>query len=450
MQIRMKLAVIAVLILVLTIPLFMITSKIYERDSYRNQARDDIARSWTGEQKVLGPVLIVPYTRLVSKREFDKKLEQYVTRKLRIEETLLVLPTTLDADFQMKTEVRYRGIYEVPVYAGTVNFSGELSDTKIRELRQRQDVVSVGAPFLSLVVNDVRGITRSPDLQWGGAKIPFRPGSKASFGPKGIHAAVQIPASQEGVSVPFSISLDLRGISSLRFTPVGQSNSIDISSNWPHPKFEGLYLPATREISDDGFTANWQISMFSTNLEEQAQQCATGHCDAFINNHLGVTLVEPVDIYLQAQRASKYGILFIGLTFTAFFLFEVLRQLAIHPVQYSLVGLALTVFYLLLVSLAEHIAFGLAYAVATVACCGLLGFYVSYVLGSILRGAGFAVAISGLYGILYIIIQAEDYAFSMGAVLVFTALAAVMYFTRNFDWYRLSERWSGTSKSELP
>lgn len=448
MQIRMKLAVIATLVIVLTIPLFLITSKIYERDSYRNQARDDIARSWTGEQKVLGPILVVPYTRVVRNREFDEKLKQYFMRKQEIREELLVMPDSLNAQFQMTTEVRYRGIYEVPVYSGTVAMSGTVSGNRLTELKERQDVVAIGQPFLSLIVDDVRGITRSPDLTWGDEKVPFLPGSQLRFKSRGIHAPIAIASSDKDSTVPFSVSLDLRGIASLQFTPVGRSNSVSISSNWPHPKFEGLYLPASREISEDGFTANWQISMFSTNIEEQSRQCTAGSCEDFLNNHLGVSFIEPVDIYLQAQRASKYGILFIGLTFTAFFLFEVLRQLAIHPIQYGLVGLALTVFYLLLVSLAEHIAFATAYTIATVACSGLLGFYVSYVLGSLLRGTTFAVSISLLYGVLYIIIQAEDYAFSMGAILVFTALAAVMYFTRNFDWYGLSKVWPAPKNSQ--
>lgn len=437
MQIRLKLAIIAVLVIVLTVPLFLITSKIYERDSYRSQARDDIARSWTGEQAVLGPILVVPFTRVVMKREFDEKMKQYVMRRHEIDEQIFVLPDLLNAEFRMTTEVRYRGIYEVPVYSGTVEMSGELSDRRVDELRQRQDVASIGEPYLSIVVDDVRGITRAPDLRWGSEKVAFMPGSNLRFRTSGIHAPAAFAPSDTQSTVRFSVSLDLRGLSSLRVTPVGRSNTVSMSSNWPHPKFEGLYLPATREISQDGFTASWQISMFSTNIEEQSRQCAAGNCEALLDNQLGVSLIEPVDIYLQSQRTSKYGILFIGLTFTAFFLFEVLRQLAIHPVQYGLVGLALTVFYLLLVSLAEHIAFATAYTIATFACSGLLGFYVSYVLGSLLRGSVFAVSISLLYGVLYIIIQAEDYAFSMGAVLVFSALAAVMFFTRNFDWYNI-------------
>ena len=167
MQIRVKLAIIAVLIVVLTMPLFLITSKIYERDSYRNLAREDIARSWTGEQKVLGPILVVPYTRVVAKREFDDKLKQYVQRQIRIDEELFVLPEMLDAGFRLSTEVRYRGIYEVPVYSGTAKLSGSFSTAQVTELRQRPDTKSVGQPYLSLVIDDVRGITRTPDLMIG-------------------------------------------------------------------------------------------------------------------------------------------------------------------------------------------------------------------------------------------------------------------------------------------
>ena len=174
-------------------------------------------------------------------------------------------------------------------------------------------------------------------------------------------------------------------------------------------------------------------------MNRKANKCAVGDCAEFINSYSGVQLVDPVDVYLQAQRATKYAILFIGLTFTAFFLFEILKNLAIHPIQYGLVGLALTVFYLLLISLAEHIRFASAYAIATISCSGLLAYYISYVLGSVRRGLTFGMAIAGLYGVLYVIIQEEDFAFSMGAGLVFFALSGVMYLTRKVDWFQIGK-----------
>ena len=437
MRIHMKLAVIAALMLALTVPLLLVVSKIYERDNYQEQARADIARSWTGEQQILGPILIVPYTRTFWKQEFNKELKKYVDLEVVIKERLFVLPDSLNGQIKLDTDIRYRGIYKVPVYSGVVSLSGEFSNADFVDLKRPDEVIEIGQPYLSIVVNDMRGIVKSPTLRWAAEKVDFVPGSRLPFERNGIHAPLPNVELVSPKRYRFSAELSIRGMSAFHIAPVGISSSVSIESSWPHPKFEGLYLPMHREITDTGFTADWQTSSFSTNIAEQAKSCAAGNCVLFVSNRLSVTLIDPVDIYLQAQRASKYGILFIGLTFAAFFLFEVLKQLAIHPIQYGLVGMALSIFYLLLVSFAEHIAFVWAFLIATVACSALLGFYITYVLRCYKRGLAFAFGIANLYAILYVIIQAEDYAFSMGAGLTFVALAAVMYVTRNIDWYEI-------------
>ena len=437
MRIRIKLAVIALLVLLLTVPLLLIVSKIYERDSYSDQAKADISRSWTGEQKIIGPVLVVPYTSYYEKREYDNDLKRHVTNRYEVSRTIYVLPEKLDSHVELSSEIRYRGIYEVPVYSSKIRLKGTVSTAAINALHQRTDVVAVGNPYLSIAVNDMRGIAEPPVLDWDSGQVRFLPGSNLSFQTNGIHAPLANIDSNSGEEHRFAVNLTLRGMSSFRFAPVGNANTTEVKSAWPHPRFDGLYLPTTREIGNDGFTARWQTSAFATNINRKADKCADGDCGEFINTYFGVQLVDPVDVYLQAQRASKYGILFIGLTFTAFFLFEVLKKLAIHPIQYALVGLALTVFYLLLISLAEHILFASAYWIATAACSGLLAFYITYVLKSLLRGCVFGLSIAGLYGVLFIIIQEEDYAFSMGAGLVFAALASVMYFTRHVDWFQI-------------
>ena len=300
MRIPMKLAIIAALMLVLTIPLLLVVSKIYERDNYHEQARNDIARSWTGEQLILGPIVVVPYTRLYEIREFDKELEKYVTNQVKADEQLFVLPETLTGKIDLKTEVRYRGIYEVPVYSSAVSLGGEISNSKILELRNRKDVIAIGRPYLSIVVNDMRGIAASPALSWNAETVDFMPGSQLTFQKSGIHA----PLTNVDQDVPklnrFSVSFTLRGMSSFRFVPVGNSGSVDIASSWPHPRFEGLYLPAQREISDSGFTASWQTSAFATNIAEKVRGCATGDCSQLMSNYFGVVLIDPDDVYLQA------------------------------------------------------------------------------------------------------------------------------------------------------
>jgi inner membrane protein len=270
----------------------------------------------------------------------------------------------------------------------------------------------------------------------------------------GVHTRLVVP--QPGQSLALSTQLDftLGGTESLALVPLAKSNRFAIQSSWQHPRFGGSFLPRTRDIGAKGFNADWQVSSLATSAQRQylegktvpvvndggalaggdgADGIATGGIDA-----VAVALVDPVNVYSQADRASKYGLLFVLLTFVGFFIFELIKQLPIHPIQYGLVGLALAIFFLLLVSLSEHIAFAWAYLAASVACIGLLGFYLSAVLRSVGRGLGFAAMLATLYGALYGLLVSEDNALVMGAGLLFLILAAVMVITRKVDWYQLA------------
>jgi len=213
-----------------------------------------------------------------------------------------------------------------------------------------------------------------------------------------------------------------------------------LASDWPHPSFVGQFLPREREITRNGFSADWRTSFFATNLEEALLRCpaqadpAHEDCRDFGSRHFGVSFVDPVDQYLKSERAVKYGFLFILLTFAGFFLLEVLRRFSVHPVQYGLVGLALALFFLLLLSFSEHIGFAAAYVFSAVACVGLIAYYVSHVLGSRTHGAGFGGALAVLYALLYAILGSEDYALLTGSMLVFGLLALVMVLTRRVNW----------------
>ena len=202
-----------------------------------------------------------------------------------------------------------------------------------------------------------------------------------------------------------------------------------------------MYLPAKHALGADGFTATWQVSRYAAQGGERLAACERGRaCAALLAQELGVSFIEPAGIYLRLERASKYGFLFIGLTFAAFILFELFRRLPIHPVQYTLVGLALAMFFLLLTALSEHIAFALAYVSATLACVALIGAYVGYVTRSAAIGAAFGAALGALFGVLYMLLRAEDYALLAGSVLLFVLLAALMMLTRRVDWYQVTQR----------
>mgnify|MGYP000848915396 FL=1 len=218
---------------------------------------------------------------------------------------------------------------------------------------------------------------------------------------------------------------------------MGDTTHIDVRGNWPHPSFYGQFLPESRQVNDAGFSAAWSTTRLATNMLHQLFEHLRNNRP--LDTLIGVRFVDPTDSYTQTDRAIKYGLLFIGLTFAAFFLFEVLKRLAIHPFQYGLAGTALVLFYLLLLSLSEHVDFGIAYAIATAGCVALLAYYLSHVLDSLGWGLGFGALIGAVFGILYVLISLEDLALLAGSVTLFGALALVMALTRKVDWYQLGE-----------
>lgn len=252
-----------------------------------------------------------------------------------------------------------------------------------------------------------------------------------------MHASLASVDVTKPLALDFALDLRLQGTSQLDIKPVGRDTRVTLNSDWPHPAFVGDYLPVSRTVNDSGFSARWSTSFFSTNLEEALQDCTErSRCESFNNRRLGVSFMDPVDHYVKSDRATKYALLFIALTFAGFFLFEVLKALAVHPVQYGMVGLALAFFYLLLLSLTEHIGFALAYGVSATLCVGLIGYYVGHVLQGRLRGASFCASLAALYGLLYGLLSAEDYALLMGSLLLFGLLGVVMVMTRKVDWFK--------------
>ena len=437
--IAIKICIIILLAIGLQIPLSMISSIINDRSYYQDEARKTIADSWTGKQKIIGPLLLIPYTRQYQTEKWNEKTKQYIKKQHQAYETAYILPENLQIDSEAVTENRYKGIYDVPVYTSAITFSGSFANDRILALTQRQDISAIGNTQLALIVGDIRGISTHPTLQWNKQSVNFLPSSGFSHNENGIHANLGKLEGTTQTTYTFSFSIKLRGMETIQFTPSGKQVQLKLSSSWQHPNFIGRYLPQERTINAEGFKATWVLSSFSTNIEKQLKDCESGNCNQFLANDFGVTFIDPVNVYLQAERSLKYDILFIGLTFVGFFLFEVLLKLKIHPVQYTLVGLALTMFYLLLISFSEHISFFLAYMIATISSVGLLGFYVSFVLKSASRGTIFSAVTTTLYAVLYVIICSEDHALLMGTILIFMVLGFVMFATRHVDWYTIME-----------
>ncbi|MCE9549806.1 MAG: cell envelope integrity protein CreD [Betaproteobacteria bacterium] len=438
-----KSLLITALMLLLLIPLSFVRSAISERAERRDAVQIEIAGKTSARQTIAGPLITLPYKLFKTVREKDKDGHE----QTRIEETLktaYLFPKKLDIKGSVQTETRKRGIFEALVYLGDLDLSGEFELPAHAGIDAGPDErIEWLAPSVLVGLSDNRGIVNAPEIQLGGARYAFEPGQTLRSLGNGIHAVIQLPI-EAGGKLPFSFKLKLRGSRWLGWLPMGEDTKVALNSPWPHPSFGGHMLPSHREISDAGFNAQWQASHLATNLPQRLLQSFTqDKVDCKSNNcqidelASGVSFAHPVDIYQQAERSVKYGFLFVMLTFAAFGLFEILKKLPIHPVQYGLVGIALALFFLLLLALSEHLSFGFSYLAAAGGCVGLIGFYLGNVLRSTLRGLIFCAWLALLYAALYGLLVSEDNALLMGALLLFSLLACAMMITRKVDWYQL-------------
>lgn len=434
MKLWLKFVAVAVLALAVLVPLGMIRGTILERERYREQAVSDIAASFAGAQGIAGPVLVVPY---VETREVEEKAQDGSVRRVPRERggQWTFFPARMDVDGRLTPATRHRGLHEVRVY----ELRGQVAaafDARIPADDPGLPPRRIGRPWIGYAIADVRGIAGTPRLRIGGREHALAQGATPA-GESGVHALLAAPQAGAALRLDAHLELALGGTETLRIAPLAARNRVAIDSPWPHPRFEGDFLPRTREVGREGFRATWEISSLASTAQARWLEGHRLDGGGGTVESAGLSLVDPVDLYALNDRASKYGVLFVLLTFTGFLLFELIRRLRIHPVQYGLVGLALAIFFLLLVGLSEHVAFGWAYLAASVACVGLLGFYVSSVLGGWRRGAGFAAMLGLLYAALYGLLLSEDNALVLGSVLLFAMLAAVMVVTRRLDWYAL-------------
>lgn len=446
-----KIVTIIVLVLALLIPLTMITDVISERTMYRNEAKDSIAQSWTGRQQFLGPVLVVPYVERYTKKEWDSNLKVYKQNAYFRHKKVFVLPETLNINGDISTQQRARGLYTIPVYSSAMNVNGMFSNAELVQLDKRMGKnVTWKHPYLAMYVSDIRGISEQPRLAWDKTEFVFASGPEVEGWENGMHVNLPLLTLQKEKQYAFSFKVALKGMEGLQFAPVGKTTEVYIKANWPNPSFIGRYLPTTRRIDDQSFTASWKVSSFSSGMPGLMKECEKGSCYEFTNHAFGVDLINTVDIYQQTERSVKYAYLFITLTFVVFFLFEIMKNLRLHPMQYLLVGLSLSFFYLLLISLSEHMAFAGAYAVSAVANVLIIGVYISEVLKGRMRALGFSALLTLLYVMLYFILISEDNALLMGSLLLFGVLSLVMFITRKLDWYQVTERLADRAVLDQP
>jgi inner membrane protein len=419
-----KVAVIVLLAIGLVVPVFLIQSLVAERQQRRDEALKGIAEGWGQRQTLAGPYVALPY---------ERALISPVDASERTDSQVLHLPVENIAwAISVKINEKARGIYKARLYSAKLEARGTLRLPARTGLEDGKSRYKWGAPRLVIAIDDPRGIRSVEPVSVGGRRQDFAPGSGDAARPGGLHVPLPELQSAAAQSLDFSFSLELGGSETFALAPLGADSTVSMRADWPHPSFQGRYLPGQQSLDPQGFEAEWKVSRLAAQSSSRPASAIT--------DQMVVSFIEPASLYQRLERASKYGFLFIGLTFAAFLLVELLARLSLHPVQYTLVGLALAMFFLLLTALSEHIAFSAAYAIAATACVGLVSAYLVRVLGSARLGLGFGAALAALYAVLYALLKAEDYSLLGGSLLLFGLLAAAMIGTWRVDWYRLTER----------
>jgi inner membrane protein len=416
---------IGVLALLMLIPLAQVQGLIGERNGLREQAVATIAQRWGAQQQLGGPVLAIP------KRVRVQTNTGWITR----ESTEIVLPDHLDIRGTLTPDNRRYGIYETPVYTAELKLKGNFLAGDLKALGGEETTYRWDRAELRLPVSDVRGIRRVSPVSFAGALYNFGPGI-ADIGNVST-IAVPLDVAELKENYPFELELILAGTQSLELLPLARRTEATLSAPWPDPSFDGAFLPAEHHVDASSFDAHWQVLDLNRSFGQHWQQDAE-HSQDLRAAGFGVSLYQPAAVYQQNERAGKYGVLFIALTFVAFFLFEVLKKLRVHPVQYLLVGLALTTFYVVLLALSEQIGFAWAYFVAACTVAAIVAGYAGAVLRARRAGMILGAVLALVYALLYGLIISEHYSLLMGAFALLAAVSTLMYLTRKVDWYTTS------------
>lgn len=441
-----KFAIVLLIAMLLSIPLFTVYLLVYDRQSQSEVARNSIAEGWGGPQTIAGPLLVIPYQEAVT--ETVTEGGRQVTKQVSVWRELALAPTRAEIASELTPERRQRSIYEAVVYAARA--SGQVQFALPPDL-QRFGVTAAQLAYdraeLRFGLSDARGLFGPPPrVVVNGIQRPLQPGKGLSeTNGSGFFAWIDaVPLRSAPMQVEFSF--DFRGNGWLALSPQAGDTRWTVSSPWPSPSFQGGFLPVKPRVGDKGFSAVYRIGNLALGRALVTARASTPDevkagsrsLDALGTTpgdyEARVTLITPVDLYSQVNRAVKYGFLFIGFTFTAFLMFDVIGGVRVSSVEYFLVGAGLVLFFVMLLGFAEVVGFLAAYLIASAAIIGLLTSYSAAVLKSRKRGGYILGLLAALYAVLYILLNLEAYSLLIGSVMLFIALAAVMFLTRNIDW----------------
>lgn len=441
-----KLFVIAFLMLLLMIPISMIQSIINERKMLRDNAIRDISSKWGNNQVIGGPIISIPYRENVKNNETGeiKSTVRYAH----------FLPEQLNIEGDLQTEERKRGIYVVVLYNSKMKISGTFNKLDLSKLGIDVAKLELNNAIISVGITDLKGIREKVVMKMNGMEYPLDPGIPThDIFNSGVSLPVKIAATD---NLNFDVMLDLNGSQSIYFLPLGKETSVKINSKWANPSFEGSFLPDNRTVDGSGFKADWKVLHLNRNYAQQGigsfintEDINTNADNVYYSAQtanssqaaeFGVRLLLPVDEYQKTMRSAKYSAMFVVLTFLVVFFSEILRGVRVHPIQYLLVGFAISLFYLLLLSISEHLLFNWAYLISCIAILTLVAFYINAIFHNKTATIIITTALGILYGFFYTLLQLEEYALLLGSIGLLVILAGVMYLTRNIDWYNVRRK----------
>jgi inner membrane protein len=420
-RILIKACITGALILLLLIPTIFISNLVKERKNRQAEVVTEVSQRWAQSEVLTGPYIFLPYK--IINIDKDKKVTEALNH-------LIILPDVLDVNGKVTHEIRLRSIYKVLLYRAALKNTGYFEIKIPKEidtsLIQWQDAK------ICYGLSDFKGIEEKLIINISGTEIELSPGLPSyEISNKGLSAVIPLAVNEEGKKIAFNMDLKIKGSEQLHFLPLAGDSRFTVTSDWASPSFDGNNLPSARTVNNSGFTATWNFNKanlpFSTILKDfkfDPESIA-----------FGVTLVQPADGYAKTDRSIKYAILFIGLTFSLFFIIELLQKKSVHPVQYILIGLALIIFYTLLLSMSEFIAFDLAYLIASLAIILLISLYAYGHFKSMKTASIFGGVLSLLYGFTFVLIRMEDTALLLGSIGLFIILALAMYASRKVNWY---------------
>ncbi len=447
-SIMIKLMSIGFLILILLIPSSWIQDMIVERQQRAGQVIDEVTSKWSGSQTISGPVLVIPYRKqeIIDHGKEGKEIKEHI-------EKAFFLPEQLDIKGTVNPEILHRGIFDAVVYESALQIKSTFSKPDFKNLSIPEDRIEWSGAYLIFGITDLRGISVNPTLMVADKTFTAEPSNNIGVsitkklqetdpGYELVERRNTVSSTgittklgwekQEDFNGSVSIKLNLKGSQRLDFIPAGKTTSVNLSGPWSDPSFGGEFLPSTREISEQGFSASWKVLHFNRPFSQQW----TGNNEELSGADFGVKLLIPVDQYQKSTRTSKYSVLIILLTFVALFLVEITQKIRIHPFQYILIGAALIIYYTLLLSFSEHVGYDLAYLFSSMATVILVSLYATTFLPVKKLAILFSLLLVIFYTFIFVIILQQDYSLLLGSLGLFLIVSLLMYFSRKVKWYR--------------